>query len=96
MAEGVCLPQAVPAYLEFCRATATAILEEPIEELAACAFALQTFGSLTSMQIDEIISTVTCRQQREAELARRRREAARAVSAAAATVAGTFEPLPPR
>jgi hypothetical protein len=78
----ICAPRAVPAYLEFCRVEADAILQQHWSAVTAVAEALQARRTLTGEEIDEIIATAESAVLQARELARR--EAIRAAAQRAA------------
>jgi hypothetical protein len=70
-AGSICSPAAVPAFLEYSRQEARAILKTYLFTVQAVAASLETAGSLTCEEIDFAISDAIERSAAKAEKARR-------------------------
>jgi hypothetical protein len=81
-AESICAPVAVPAFLEYARQEATALLVSQRHVLEALAEALEAHGSLSGTEIDIIIADTI--QTRLLAQEQTRREAMREMPARAA------------
>jgi hypothetical protein len=66
-----CAPAAIPAYLAYCQREAAAILEAHWPALKALAEALDTHGTLSGAEVDQIISEALARVDQAAEQQRR-------------------------
>jgi hypothetical protein len=70
-AGSIAAESAVPVYLEFCRASATAILRGHWPAVLALAAELDAKGALTGQEIDRVIEEAEFQVARAAELSRR-------------------------
>jgi hypothetical protein len=70
-AESICAPAAVPAFLEYVRQEATALLVSQRHVLEALADALEARRTLDTMAIDVVIAAAVCKADKEQEKARR-------------------------
>jgi len=77
----IAAPSAVPAYLDFCRRSAEAILRDHWPAVLSLAAELDARGTLDGADIDRIIEAAEFKVAREAELARRKKMAEMIASA---------------
>jgi hypothetical protein len=70
-AESICSPIAVPAFIQYARVEARAVLKRYWSAVQAVAAALEAAGSLTGAEIDAAIADAIERKAAEAEKARR-------------------------
>jgi hypothetical protein len=70
-AESICAPAAVPAFLEYVRQEATALLVSQRHVLEALADALEARRTLDTMAIDVVIAAAVCKADKGQEKARR-------------------------
>jgi hypothetical protein len=69
----IAAPSAIDAYLDFCRASATAILRDHWSSTLTLAAKLDERGTLSGAEIDELIAEAETKAVHAAELSRRKK-----------------------